>query len=110
MAAWAIAAACLAPVCPHGLRPAVSGVFYLGYLAVLSGVWLGLMALGLLAAFLPFALIHDRCVGSFLGPGPRPRKREFVALGVYFGTLGLAGTLLPVAVALACCSHSMSSW
>ena len=103
LALWAIAAACLAPYCPHGFRTAVAGVFYLGYLTVLSGIWFGLIALGLLAAFLPFALIHDRCVGSFFGPGPRPRKREAVALGVYFGLLAVAGTTFSASVALAWC-------
>ena len=110
LAAWALAAACLAPVFPHGIRSAAAGVFYLGYLALLSGLWLGLMALGLLAAFLPFALIHDRCVGSFFGPGPRPRKREFVGLSLYFGTLAVAGTILPVAVALAWCGLVLAAY
>jgi hypothetical protein len=110
LATWAIAAALLAPVCPHGLRPAAAGVFYLGYLAILSGVWLGLMALGLLAAFLPFALIHDRCIGSFIGPGPRPRKREYAALASYFGTLAIVGTILPVAFALAWCGLILAAY
>jgi hypothetical protein len=103
LAAWTTTAASLAPYSPHGLRTFAAGVFYLGYLAIISGIWLGLIALALLAAFLPFALIHDRCVGSFFGPGPRPRRREAVALGVYFGVLAMAGTILPVAFALAWC-------
>jgi hypothetical protein len=110
LAAWAVAAACLASICPHGLRTAAAGVFYLGYLTLLAGVWLGLMALGLLAAFLPIALIHDRCVGSYFGPGPRPRKREFAALAGYFGILAVAGTILPVAVALAWCGLILAAY
>ncbi len=110
LATWAVGAAVLAPICPHGLRAAAAGVFYLGYLAVISGVWLGLMALGLLAAFLPFALIHDRCVGSFFGPGPRPRKREFAGVAIYFGALAVAGTILPVTTALGWCGVILAAY
>src|SRR5262249_33777371 len=78
-------------------------VWYVGYLALLAVVWLGMMLLGLLAAFLPAALIHDAFVGAHAGPGPRPRRRELWALTAYFGTLALLGTVLPVAVGLIWC-------
>jgi hypothetical protein len=107
LATWAVAAAWFAPACPHHLRTVAAGTFYLGYLALLAGLWVGLMAMGLLAAFLPFALIHDRFVGAHTGPGPRPRRREFAALGVYFMALAVAGTFLPVTVALAWCALAL---
>jgi hypothetical protein len=103
LAFWVVVAASFAFDCPHHLRALAVGRFYLGYLAVLSVVWLGLMALTLLAAFLPMALIHDRFVGAHDGPGPRPRRREFVTLSVYFAVLIFAGMSLPVSAALAWC-------
>jgi hypothetical protein len=110
LAVWVVLAAWLAPDCPHRLRPLAAGTFYLGYLASLSFVWLGLVAMGLLSAFLPFALIHDRFVGAHAGPGPRPRRSEFVALGIYFAGLGIAGTLLPPTVALAWCGIVLAGY
>jgi hypothetical protein len=110
LAAWVAVAAWLAPDCPHRLRALAAGTFYLGYLTLLSLVWLGLIAMGLLAAFLPFALIHDRFVGAHAGPGPRPRRREYVALGVYFGGLAFAGTFLPLTVALSWCGVVLAGY
>ncbi|HEY1380518.1 MAG TPA: hypothetical protein VGF55_27200 [Gemmataceae bacterium] len=104
LAVWAAAAAWLAPDCPHRLRTLAAGTFYLGYLAALAAVWLGLMAVSLLAAFLPWALIHDRFVAAHAGPGRRPRTPEYVARAVYYGGLMFAGLTLPVAVALAWCA------
>src|SRR4051794_6909041 len=96
LAAWAAAAAWFAPDCPHRLRAAAAGTFYLGYLAGLALVWLGLMGMSLLAIFLPWALIHDRFVGAHAGPGPRPRSHEMLAFLGYLSVLILAGTYLPV--------------
>jgi hypothetical protein len=110
LAGWAIVALCVAPACPHQIRAVLAGVFYIGYLTLLAGLWLGMMAMGLLAAFLPAALIHDRCVGAHTGPGPRTRKPEYAAWFVYFGTLFVAGAALPVAVALEWCGLVMIAY
>jgi hypothetical protein len=103
LAGWVIVAACVAPFCPHQIRTITAGTFYLGYLTLLTGLWLGMLAMGLLAAFLPWALIHDRCVGAHTGPGPRPRRPEYLAWGIYYGGLLLAGATLPATAALVWC-------
>ena len=110
LAVWLLVAAWLAPDCPHRLRSFAAGTFYLGYLLVLAGLWLGLMGMSLLASFLPFALIHDRFVGAHVGPGPRSRRQEFTALAAYLLALAAAGTFLPVSVALGWCAIMLAAY
>jgi hypothetical protein len=109
-AAWAAVAALIAPYCPHHARPLIAGRFYLGYLALLSALWVGLLALTFVAAFLPAALIHDRFVAAHVGAGPRPRRAEFGALSAYFGTLFVSGTLLPAWAALLWCAGVLAAY
>jgi hypothetical protein len=108
LAAWAALAALGASGLPHGLRAALTQVWYVGYLLLLAALWLGLSLLSVLAFFLPAALIHDACVGAHTGP--RPRRREFLALAGYFGSLVLLGALLPVAVALVWCGLALFAY
>jgi hypothetical protein len=110
LAVWAAVAAWAATDCPHRLRAVAASVWYVGYLVPLAGLWLGMMLLGLLAAFLPFALIHDAFVGAHTGPGPRPRQREWQALIAYYLTLLLLGALLPIAAALAWCGLALAAY
>ncbi len=104
LAAWAIAATIFAGYLPHGLRAAVAPRFYLGYLLPMASVWLALMAMTLLAMFLPYALIHDAFVAAHSGPGPRPRRREFWTLCTYYCGLTILGAFLPVAASLLACA------
>lgn len=105
---WTIGAALFASDCPHRLRAMAAPHFYLGYLLLISTIWIGLLGLGLLAAFLPAALIHDRFVGAHSGTVPRPRRRELTTLFVYFTVLALAGALLPPYVALIWCAVALA--
>jgi hypothetical protein len=108
LAVWAAVAAWGAGDTPHRLRAIAAPVWYVGYLVPLAVLWLGLMLLGLLAAFLPAALIHDAFVGAHTGPDPRPRRRELWTLTAYFASLSLLAGLLPIAVALAWCAAALA--
>jgi hypothetical protein len=100
LAAWLALTLLATPVLPQGFREVALPVFYLGYLAVLLALWTMLAAGVLLAVFVPFALIHDAFVAGHTSAGRRPRRGEYVVLGLYFGGLGLVGYHLPAAVSL----------
>src|SRR5262245_2704442 len=107
LSGWSILAALFAADCPHGLRAAAVGVFYLGYLLPLAIVWIVATAVSLLAFFIPAALIHDAFVGAHAGPGPRPRRREFWTICGYLLVLVTLGNRLPVAASLLICAATL---
>ena len=77
---------------------------YVLYLVPLALVWFGTIMLTLLSAFLPWAMMHDAFIAAHSVPGPRPRRREFVASLAYFIGLLLLGVFLPVGVSLLACA------
>src|SRR5438876_1037990 len=79
LSAWAALAGLLAADSPHRLRELAVAGSYVAWLVALAALWAGLLLLSLLAAFLPWAMLHDACVAAHAGPGPRPRRREFWA-------------------------------
>jgi len=88
---------------PHGIRGVAVRIFYLGYLAGLIALWAGLVMGIALAFVVPTVLIHDALVSHHDGPSPRSRRREFLCLAAYFGSLLLLATILPPWVGLALC-------
>jgi hypothetical protein len=92
----ALAGVLALPQLPNGLRQLLIRVSFVGYLGLLVGLWLILMATVILAAFVPLAVIHDWFVGRRRGPGPRSRRGEMVAVGGWFGLLFFVGSLLPI--------------
>src|SRR5438445_12744477 len=108
LAGWSILAALFAADCPHALRAAMTGVFYLGYLLPMAFVWVVATAVSLLAFFIPAALIHDAFVGAHAGPGPRPRRREFWTICGYLLVLVTLGNRLPVAASLLICAAALA--
>ncbi|HTK76382.1 MAG TPA: hypothetical protein VL371_14050 [Gemmataceae bacterium] len=110
LAGWSILAALFAADCPHGLRAAAVGVFYLGYLVPLAFVWIVATAVSLLAFFIPAALIHDTFVAAHAGPGPRPRRREFWTICGYLLVLVTLGNRLPVAASLLICAATLLAY
>jgi hypothetical protein len=105
---WAALLLPFLPNLPHGLRFLGERFFYLGYLAVLVALW-GALALSVaMAAYLPWAIIHDAFVSRFDGPGRRSLRRELIALGAYFGGLLIAARFLPPWFALAICGLALT--
>jgi hypothetical protein len=108
LAGWSVLAALFAADCPHGLRAAMTGVFYLGYLLPMALVWIIATAVSLLAFFIPAALIHDAFVGAHPGGGPRPRRREFWTICGYLLVLVTLGNRLPVVASLLICAATLA--
>jgi hypothetical protein len=88
---------------PLGLRVIASQVCYVGYLAVLVGMWGVLLLLGLASVFIPWAMLHDLFITSGTGPARYWRNWEHLGLPIYLSALFLAQLVLPIWVPLALC-------
>lgn len=100
LAAWTVLLAIRAGVFPEEARVLAIQVCYLGYLTALVALWAALVVIGVLAAFVPAAMIHDRFTAARTGPG-RPWRWELVCVAGYFAGVVLAARLLPLWVPFA---------
>ncbi len=76
------------------IRDAVASYFYLGYLAVLAALWVGLLIATFVNGFLASAVIHDFLVESHHGPLPRPLHGEMGLLTAIGLSIAVAAVLL----------------
>ncbi|MCS6851267.1 MAG: hypothetical protein NZ700_08885 [Gemmataceae bacterium] len=105
---WTALLCLTAPALPGSFRQTAASICYLGYVLVLVGLWLALLAGILISAFILVALIHDNFVGSYLGQGQRSRRTEALTVAVYFASLGLASLVLPGWVPLVWCLAALA--
>jgi hypothetical protein len=76
------------------LRDAVANYFYLGYMAVLAVLWIGLLIATFVNGFLASAVIHDFLVESHRGQFPRSLNAEIGTLTALGLLIGLAAAFL----------------
>jgi hypothetical protein len=91
----------IAPAFPSRTRAILGGQFYLGSLALEALLWLALAYGVLVHSFLAWGGLHDWLVVRHRDQLPRPIGTEARATVALFGSLFIAGALLPAAIPVA---------